>query len=437
MTLAFEGREFADEFTGIDVQAARDILASNVLSPPIDVTPAGTALALSWRAVQGATGVRIDSSIVTVTPTMSGERDVGVVAAGRERVSSITVISPTPGLLVRSLQIPNLRRHDGDDTIDITSSDDLTGHRLVLTPIVGGQELAPIIAVPALGRKRALPAQLTGGSLSGSRLSLPDVVGDRFKVTVVTGDLPEEFVSQYISYGDVRMSAVPCPVGLHIDGPDGAETYATAGPIVARTIFDLSAAVQRHLDGAVAHTAPTATVTVRSDIVGSAAVSWSTSGRIERAFGDRLSVEATGSPASIGVPAPEPGRVPSTTTGRPRGDPPRYGICTHCPMRCRPPMPAWAARRCATQRSSASCPPMRFATSTSPGWAWSVGRSATPICRSMYSVGPPRWRVSRRRVAASTPWWCGSTSTSHCWSIVKSALVSAHRARRIRMDRRP
>lgn len=312
MTLAFE-----NQFNEFELDAGADrafeLESIDVMPAPIDVTPAGTESTLNWRAVSGATGVRLDASTVTIAPTVSGERDVGVVSPGKNRVDSFTVTSPAPGALIRSLSIPNLRRHEGDEEIDIDSVGTLGSFRLVLTPIVGGQELAPIISVRSIPRVNALPAQLVGGALSGSRFTLPDVVGDKFKVTVVTGDAPEDFVSQSISFGDVRMSVAPGPVGLHLDGPDGAEIYAVAGPITARTEYDVSAAVQRHLGGVVVDGAPSAAITVRSDVVGSASVRWITNGRVLRRFDDRLTVETTGSAASIAVPAPKPGRASAVT----------------------------------------------------------------------------------------------------------------------------
>jgi hypothetical protein len=259
--------------------------------------------------------VRVTSSTVSSFPSPGGSgRSLGVVAAAKEAVTSIVVESPAPGVLVRSLRVPDLVRHDGEDRHPVASSGDLAGFRLVLTPIVGGQDQAPVVAVPALAARKALPAQLTGGSLSGSLFSLPDVAGAKFRVTLVDGDAPEDFDRQTISHGDVVMYAAPSPVGLHIDGPDGAELFAMTGPITSGVTTDVKAALQRHLNATVGEDPLAARVTLRSDVVGSASVLWTTSGGvIERAVEGRISVDTTGDPARLDLPPPHPGRTPTRT----------------------------------------------------------------------------------------------------------------------------
>lgn len=295
-----------------DVVAHESILQ---LPPPVDVTPDGHELSLSWRAVAGATGARVSSSVVNSWPnTAASARLLGLGSPGKSTVTSIVVDSPVPGALIRSIRISTLERHDGEDRIRIRSSADLGGFRLVLTPIVGGQDQAPIVAVPQLGQRNALPAQLVGGSLSGESFELPDVVGAKFRITLVDGDAPEDFERETFSHGDVFIYAVASPVGLHVDGPDGAEQFAMGGPLTSTSSVDVKAALQRHLDAVVANDPIAATVTVRSDIVGSASVSWTTTGGvIERAVDGRPSVDGTGAPTRIALPPPHPGRAPNRT----------------------------------------------------------------------------------------------------------------------------
>lgn len=300
--------------TGAELAATEAV--AFVLAEPVDVTPAGRPQSISWRGVAGATGARIDRARVTVHPTTSGVgRRLGVAAAGRADVTEIDVVSPEPGTLVRSITIADLRVHEaGRDEPRRVRTEGLGSFRLVLAPNVNGAVQAPTIAVPALPARNALPAQLTGGSLTGSVLSLPDVAGDRFRVTVVTGEAPDSFVPERISHGDVVIHAAPGPVGLHVDGPDGSELYARGGPIIARETVDVTAALQRHLAAAATDLGGpsdslTATITVRSDHRGQASINLDVSGVIERTIGERLRVECTGEPVMIAVPAPDPGRV--------------------------------------------------------------------------------------------------------------------------------
>ena len=305
----------------IAVEFAPDIEFTVYFTEPVDVTPDGHTLSTTWRGVAGATGVRIDRGRVVVYPTTSGSgRSIGVAAAAHNDATYIDVISPEPGTLVRSLTIPNLRVHEeGREEPRAVATEGLGEFRLAVAPLVNGAWQAPVVAVPEIGGVGAIPAQLTGGSFSGSVLSLPDLAGDRFLVTVVKGGAPEEFAAQMINHGDVVAHAAPGPLGLHVDGPDGNELYARGGPIVNTETVDVKAALQRHVGAAVTELSGpgdtlTATVTVRSDRRGQAAVGLDVSGVIERKVGDRLSAESLGEALTIDVPAPHPGRPARHTT---------------------------------------------------------------------------------------------------------------------------
>jgi hypothetical protein len=288
------------------------------LGPSPELPSSGRTETATWRAVAGSTGARLAASTVTVTPdTSSTGRSLGVVVGARKSVTEIVVQSPEPRAPLRALRIPGLRRHEGDRRPGVEGTGDLpTSHHLVLTPL-DGPVVAPAVAVPALPGQRALPAQLTGGSLSGSLYTVPDVIGRRFRVTLVRGDSPEDFEPQVIDHGDVTMFAAPMPVGLHVEGPDGAELFALAGPLRSAATVDVRAALARHLDAAFAAggTDPVpARLTLRSDVVGGADVAWSVvGGVVERALPDRVTVEVAGSPTVIALPAPHPGRAADRT----------------------------------------------------------------------------------------------------------------------------
>ncbi len=316
MTLAFEYLEYSSGFSS----TVDEIGQVYLFAPPVDVPPSGHVETLSWRGAAGATGARLTSASLTVDPDTAGtSRSLGTVASAKTKVTEIVVQSPTPGAPIREIRIPDLVRHDGDDDFAISGSGDLGGDlHLVVTPIVGGQAQAPLVAVPPLPRRKALPAQLTGGGLSGSLLTLPDVTGTTYRITVVKGDAPEDFDEQLFSHGDVTMYAAPMPVGLHVDGPDGAELFAMSGPIVSRVVVDLQAALSRHLGaavvGAAAGAAITAPITVRSDVVGRAWIELhSAGGLVERAVEGRLTAEVSGEATTVSVPAPLPGRAANRT----------------------------------------------------------------------------------------------------------------------------
>ncbi|UJP39272.1 hypothetical protein [Cellulomonas palmilytica] len=276
-----------------------------LLPPPVTVPPAGHVLSTPWRAVAGATGARVGRALLTVDPVTSGDgRDVGVVAPAKQPTTSITVRPPDPRVPTRALTIP--RWVNAPDGETFPWSADLH--------VVVRQNGQPVVAAPPLPAVGYVPAQLPGGSVSGSRVTLPDLLGD-LTVTVVAGRSLDALTELPFAHGDVRLRAAPMPVGLHVDGPDGDEQLAVGGPVRSRVSHDLAPALQRHLAAAV-RTEPggSAPVTLRSDVVGDAHVQLDVRDVvIERALDGRLTVECDGSPTSVVRPGVAPGRAPTRT----------------------------------------------------------------------------------------------------------------------------
>lgn len=271
------------------------------LQPAVAITPQGVQLTTPWRAVTGATGARVGSAVLTVDPVTHGPgRDVGTVAPGGDAVQTITVRPPNPAVPTRGLTVPGLHTT-------------LTGNPALRVVVQQGGQ--PVVAVPPLpGNGQLLPAQLTGGSRSGSQLTLPDLLGT-LTVSVALGSTLQDLVKQPFTHQDVRLLAAPMPVGVHVLGPDGDEQLAVPGPVRATITHDLAPALQRHLTAAVG-TAPggTAPITVRSDAQGDARVLLRVTGVvIERTLDGRLTAECEGTPTVVVRPGPHPGRPPTRT----------------------------------------------------------------------------------------------------------------------------
>lgn len=292
---------------------------TTMLAAPVDVPPAGLVLEEAWRPVAGATGASVGSAVVRVTPATGAPRRSLGVAAPAARAASLTVRNPVPSAPLRALDLGPLARFipDGDNEIAITLDGEgpLDGRRLAVAPVVAGAVQAPVVTAPALAARGAVPAQLTGARLSGHVLELPDLVATELRVTLVSGEDPTAFVAEDLAHGDVTAYAAPMPVGLHVEGPDGAEQHAVAGPLTREVDLDVTAAVSRALDAAAVAGGPLGPrVTLRSDAVGAAHVRLDVSGgSIVRTLGAPLTAELDGSPASLAVPAPHPGRAPLAT----------------------------------------------------------------------------------------------------------------------------
>ena len=280
-----------------------------LVEAPQEVPPTGLVLTTPWRPVVGATGARVGSALLTVSPELSGAgRDVGVVAPGKDPTRAIHVHPSDARVPTRALTIPGLRSAPEGEPVRGALGDDL--HVVVRQ---GGQ---PVVAVPPLPAVGYAPAQLPGGSMSGDVLELPDLVGD-LTISVATGRSLDQLRDVDVRHDDVRLRAAPMPVGLHVLGPDGDEQLALTGPVRGTLTHDLAPALQRHLAAAVVGSGAsggTAPVTLRSDVVGSACVALDVRDVVlERAVPGRVSVESEGVPTSIALPGPHPGRDPART----------------------------------------------------------------------------------------------------------------------------
>jgi len=283
-------------------------------APAVTIDSTGVPLPFTWRPVPGSTGTRVASAPVRVLPATGGDgRDVGAVTAGGT-TTAFTVRLPAGEMLLRGLRIPNLVRHDGEDEYPINGQQDLGEFRLVVRPVVNGQVQAPVVAVPPVSGQNMLPAQLAGGSLSGSLLRLPDLVGSRFEVSLCSGGEPDDFEAVTISIGDVRGLVAPQPSSVSVKDAAGAVAVAFNGPSVAMIELDLAAPLQRHLDQVVSDpTVNRADGRVVAAGPGSAQLRWSPEVTLLRAVDGRASVSLTGEPASLDLGVSPAGRDPLRT----------------------------------------------------------------------------------------------------------------------------
>ncbi len=291
----------------VPVEATMTLVApvSYLVAQGVTIPPSGYVLATPWRPVAGATGARVDSAVLTVDPVTAGTgRDLGVVTPAKNPTTSITVTPPDPRVPTRGLTIPSLRSAPDGEALPLSAD----------LHLVVQQAGSPVVAVPPLPGDHYLPAQLTGGDISGSLLTLPDLLGP-LTVTVGAGRTLDELTSLSFAHGDVRLAAAPMPVGLHVIGPDGDEQLAVPGPLRSTLTHGLAPALQRHLAAAVTAPAPgTAPVTLRSDAAGNALVRLDVTGFvIERTVEGRPSVESEGLPTSVPRPGVAPGRAPTRT----------------------------------------------------------------------------------------------------------------------------
>lgn len=272
--------------------------------PPTTISPAGHVLPTSWRPVAGATGARVASALLTVEPVTAGSgRDVGVVAPAQDPTTGVTVTPPDARVPTRALTVPALRSAPDDAALPLSAD----------LHLVVQQAGVPVVAVPPLPGDHYLPDQLTGGALSGSLLTLPDLLGP-LTLTVAEGRTLDELTARSFAHGDVRLRVAPMPVGLHVLGPGGDEQLLVPGPLRSTVTHELAPALRRHLSAEVVAPGGTATVTLRADAAGEAHVRLDVRDLVvERVVEGRPTVRCEGVPTSVPRPGVAPGRAPTRT----------------------------------------------------------------------------------------------------------------------------
>ena len=174
---------------------------------------------------------------------------------------------------------------------------------------------APIVSVPPVRGRNALPNQLTGGSFDSGVLTLPDVDGPTIRITIVTGGAPADFVSETFSVDGATLWVAPSPGDVAVVDGTGAEQWSSAGPLTARVVVDVAAAIERNLTARLPAGPLTTETRVTAGSTGLGAVHQSTSGAVIRAGDPKSSVELRGGAASVPLgPPPLDARAPRAAT---------------------------------------------------------------------------------------------------------------------------
>ena len=210
---------------GLGIESSEPRLTQETFLPEIDVTPEGFPLRVHWQPVVGATSAEVASATAAVRPAVRTS-NLGALTLGNEGEQRVVTI---PGnTRIRSLTLTGFKTDDGAAA---ASAGDLSSRNRRLAVIVqsGGIVPAPQFAVPPISRRNLRPAMLTGASLAGNVLSLPDVAGSRIRLNLVEGNAPEEFETRAMSLTSVSGVAAVLPRDVEILEPDGA-TQAWAFP---------------------------------------------------------------------------------------------------------------------------------------------------------------------------------------------------------------
>src|SRR5215813_6037343 len=187
-----------------------------VLTPPVDIPSDGYPIRVQWAGVSGATDVDITSVQATIRPDVV-EQNLGVLTVSSD--GNDYLVAVPSGNRIRYLTLDGIK---SDADLPVVSSGDLAGQRLAVTVQSGGPVPAPQYSVPACPRRGLIPQSLTGASLQNKVLALPDVAGNKIRLSMVDGDFPESFSRHSWALGEVTGVAAVLPHNLSLVEPDGS-----------------------------------------------------------------------------------------------------------------------------------------------------------------------------------------------------------------------
>ena len=275
--------------------------------PAVNVAPPGHTIAFSWNAVAGATSVEVTSAEAEIGSAVVEEvlGDLSVGGTGSDRTITIP-----GGKRIRRLTLQDLKAADG--TI-LQSEPALRAKslRLVVTlPDGAGGWTPPLYSVPPVPRRNLIPASLTGATFSSGTLNLPDVAAAQIRLTLVTKDFPEDFVSEPSwSLGRVTGVAALPSKDLQLIGADNAVVWAFPGelpPESPSVPVDLRFALEQAFGTAISNgAAPNTTFRLQGASPTRAGLSVDTArGAIVRAFPGVLRAELAGDRAALQLQGP-------------------------------------------------------------------------------------------------------------------------------------
>ena len=289
-----------------DLQAIGATLGEQL--PAVEVAPPGHAVSVSWASASGATVAEVTSATARVAPAVTEVAMGTLPTTGSGGQRDVTIPG---GRRVRSLTLNGLKSAAG---VALRSEGDLRAAnpnlRLVVALVEGNTSGPPLYSVPPVPARRLLPAALTGASFAGGVLRLPDVPAGKLRLTLATGEFPEDFAAQSsLTLGKVTGTAAVPPRDLELVDPAGAVAWAFPGEMPPQSpAFDVDLCVP--LSGALtaalaAGGLPQATLRLHGVPPGRAGFSFSgASGRLVRQFPGVLSTELSGDPRPVPLGGP-------------------------------------------------------------------------------------------------------------------------------------
>lgn len=278
----------------------------------IGVNPTGHQFDVHWPTIAGASAIELEEASIAVSANHNGFGPSLGPFSGQSETKEFDITLPGPPRVIRSLALTGFKVEQGGEFKSVTGESGLGAARIAAAIFEGNQFGAPVVTVPPVWRREAIPALLTGGTFSNSTFRVPDLFTNKLRLMVIEGNVPEEFPQIRFSVSSVIVYTAPYPLDVEMLNAEGSPVWGLPGPFRESATIDLKQAITQELDKAVKANDPLDThVTLKSSVEGTVFhFGLHTKGKVVRSFDEKVKLSLEGDRQSLNLPDP---RLDDTT----------------------------------------------------------------------------------------------------------------------------
>lgn len=205
------------------------VVAKVPFAVPVDVSAPGHEFTYAWSGVAGATGVAVRSAQLTLSHFADVETVESLPVSG-------DVITIPAGKRVKALKLELTVKDAAGKDVPVTSAS--TSQRLVVTVSPdGGPFPAPSFAVPEIPANGLFPATMTGATFSGGVLTLPNVLAQKLRISLVKSGFPSSHDPIAFTLVKAGGQLVTWPRNLTLTDDAGTVQWALPGEMQPRDVI--------------------------------------------------------------------------------------------------------------------------------------------------------------------------------------------------------
>ncbi len=235
------------------VQEQVQIQQALKLLPERSVGTDGLDIGVDWRPTLGASDAVVEAAWIDLSPVSASDPGDSVAASLTPEGNGFAIMLDGPARPIRSIRLGGLKAAGVDrelrneaEVINLVA--DLPGPtwRLCVSVDQGSGFGLVQYAVPFIGQKGQRPALLFGARFDSRVLYLPDVTARGVRISLMRGDLPEDFAEQAASLSSASVRVAPGPVDLEVSDASGP-LWSVPGAFADGARVDLKNAIGRAL----------------------------------------------------------------------------------------------------------------------------------------------------------------------------------------------